>query len=73
VLEINGAPFFRAQTELFERILWFWVPAELQADLPSVTQSVQSRLRARIEPWTKADAKKKESADDDHDDDDDED
>ena len=71
VIEINGSPFFRAQTDLFERILWFWVPAELLSDLPSVTQSVQSRLRGRIKPWEPSGKKKPPiSADDDEDEDD---
>ena len=78
-LEIGGALYFRAATELFERILWFWVPAELKGKLPEVTQSVQSRLRGRIAPYPPpADKSKKKPrpkrpiGDDGDDDDDDE-
>lgn len=69
LLEVGGATFFRAQTELFERILWFWVPSEIKSDLPAITQSVNSRLRGRIEPY-KAPKDKKTAAPSDADDDD---
>jgi hypothetical protein len=69
LLEVGGATFFRAQTELFERILWFWVPSELKSDLSALAQSVNSRLRGRIEPYKpKKDAAAKPRSDDEDDD-----
>lgn len=69
LLEVGGATYFRAQTELFERILWFWVPSELKSDLPAITQSVNSRLRGHIEPYKVPKDKKPAAGSDDGDDD----
>lgn len=71
LLEVGGATFFRAQTELFERILWFWVPSELKPHLPAITQSVNSRLRGHIEPYKAPSDKSKTAAKDDDDGEDD--
>lgn len=49
-VEKEGALYFRARAEAMERVLWFWVPAELKPDLPSVVQAVENRMRGRLQP-----------------------
>jgi hypothetical protein len=54
-IEVGGMSFFRAKTEVAERILWFWVPADIKAEMPSVLQAVQSRLYRKLKPFKKPD------------------
>lgn len=70
---VDGATYFRASAEGHERVLWFWVPEALRADLPSVVQQVQARLTAKLKPFKKpGDAPADADADDDDEGDDDE-
>ncbi len=50
-LELDGAVYLRAKVEVVERLLWFWVPADLKEELPAVLKSVQGRLMGRLKPW----------------------
>ena len=49
-VEVAGAKFLRAQAEAHGRVLPFWVPAELAAELPAVTQAVIARMQANLKP-----------------------
>lgn len=73
--ELADMSFVRAKAEQHERLLWFWIPGELQADLSEVVQAVQSRMRKRLKPFkppkgTKGTKKAVVDSDDDDDDDD---
>lgn len=50
-VELAGMSFVRAKAEQHERVLWFWVPAELQGELPEVVRSVTARMRMRLKPF----------------------
>ena len=50
-VEVAGATYLRAEAEAHGRVLRFWVPAELQAELPAVTQAVLARLQSRLKPF----------------------
>ncbi len=52
----EGGSFFRASAQMHGRILWFWVPAALQKDLPALILSVQSRMQQRLKPRPQSDS-----------------
>lgn len=49
-VEVAGANYLRAQAEAHGRVLRFWVPTELKAQLPAVTQAVLARMQANLKP-----------------------
>jgi hypothetical protein len=56
---VHGETYFRAQAAAQGRVLWFWVPTELKAELPAVLASVASRMAERLKPLKTAPAAKK--------------
>ena len=56
---VQGATFLRAQAAAQGRLLWFWVPAELKAELAAVVESVAGKMALGLKPLkAPADAKK---------------
>lgn len=49
-VEVAGASYLRVQAAAHGRVLWFWVPAELKAELPAVTQAVHARMQKNLKP-----------------------
>lgn len=49
-VEVAGASYRRAEAAAHGRVLRFWVPAELKAELPAVTQAVTARLQDSLRP-----------------------
>ena len=58
-LVVQGATFIRAQAAAQGRILWFWVPVELKAELAAVVESVSGRMQKSLQPLKEATDKKK--------------
>lgn len=62
-VETKGATYFRAHAMAQERILWFWVPAELKDRLTEVTQAVAGRMNDHLKPLAAVGSKASEDDD----------
>ncbi len=70
-VEIDGQTYVRGTVEVNGRLLWFWLPAELQDELGELAAAVGARMRKRLPPWKKkSDAAATTGASDDDSDDD---
>lgn len=69
----GGGTYLRARAEANERLLWFWVPSELQGEVAAAVQAVEQRLKARFKPFpapgssSDADKDSEDDAEDDED------
>lgn len=73
-LAVESVAYFRAKVEARNRLLWFWVPAELKEELSLIESSVKARLHGRLKPFSEKPpagaAKKDADGDEDEDDED---